>query len=70
MLVLSLAFGLVGIDRFILPYLFQPMMADLHLNYQDLGGLVGALAIAWGASAFVTACCRIIWAAAAYWCPR
>lgn len=54
MLVLSLAFGLVGIDRFILPYLFQPMMADLHLNYQDLGGLVGALAIAWGASAFVT----------------
>ncbi|MEJ0004856.1 MAG: MFS transporter [Steroidobacteraceae bacterium] len=54
MLVLSLAFGLVGIDRFILPYLFQPMMADLHLNYQDLGNLVGALAIAWGASAFLT----------------
>src|SRR5580698_9254587 len=54
MLVLSLAFGLVGIDRFILPYLFQPMMADLHLNYQDLGNLVGALAVAWGASAFLT----------------
>jgi predicted MFS family arabinose efflux permease len=54
MLVLSLAFGLVGIDRFILPYLFKPMMQDLNLNYQDLGNLVGALAIAWGASAFLT----------------
>lgn len=54
MLVLSLAFGLVGIDRFILPYLFKPMMQDLHLNYQDLGNLVAALAIAWGASAFLT----------------
>lgn len=54
MLVLSLAFGLVGIDRFILPYLFKPMMQDLNLNYQDLGNLVAALAIAWGASAFLT----------------
>lgn len=54
MLVLSLAFGLVGIDRFILPPLFGPMMKDLNLNYQNLGDLVGALAIAWGASAFLT----------------
>jgi predicted MFS family arabinose efflux permease len=54
MLVLSLAFGLVGIDRFILPYLFGPMMKDLNLNYQNLGDLVAALAIAWGASAFLT----------------
>jgi predicted MFS family arabinose efflux permease len=54
MLVMSLAFGLVGIDRFILPPLFPAMMNDLHLTYQDLGNLVGALAVAWGASAFLT----------------
>jgi predicted MFS family arabinose efflux permease len=54
MLALSLAFGLVGIDRFILPSLFKPMMTDLNLSYQDLGNLVGALAVAWGVSAFLT----------------
>jgi MFS family permease len=52
-LTLSLAFGLVGLDRFILPPLFPAMMKDLHLNYQDLGNLVGALGIAWGVSAIV-----------------
>jgi predicted MFS family arabinose efflux permease len=51
MLTLSLAFGLVGLDRFILPSLFSPMMKDLGLNYQDLGNIVGILAVAWGASA-------------------
>jgi len=54
MLVMSLAFGLVGIDRFILPPLFPAMMKDLSLTYQDLGNLVGALAMAWGVSAFFT----------------
>src|SRR5580700_5978438 len=52
-LTLSLAFGLVGLDRFILPPLFPAMMKDLDLNYQDLGNLVGALGIAWGVSAVV-----------------
>lgn len=52
MLTLSLAFGLVGLDRLILPPLFPSMMKDLGLNYQDLGSLVGILAIFWGASAF------------------
>ena len=52
-LTLSLAFGLVGLDRFILPPLFPAMMKDLDLNYQDLGNLVGALGIAWGVSAIV-----------------
>jgi len=50
-LVLSLAFGLVGLDRFVLPPLFPTMMKDLGLNYQDLGNLVGALGVAWGVSA-------------------
>jgi predicted MFS family arabinose efflux permease len=52
-LILSLAFGLVGLDRFILPPLFPTMMKDLGLNYQDLGNLAGALGIAWGVSAIL-----------------
>ncbi len=50
-LVLSLAFGLVGLDRFVLPPLFPAMMKDLGLNYQDIGNLVGILGVAWGLSA-------------------
>jgi predicted MFS family arabinose efflux permease len=50
-LILSLAFGLVGLDRFILPPLFPAMMKDLGLNYQDIGNLVGILGLAWGVSA-------------------
>ena len=52
-LTVSLAFGLVGLDRFILPPLFPSMMKDLPLTYQDLGNLVGCLGIAWGVSAIV-----------------
>jgi len=47
-LLLGLAFGLVGLDRWILAPLFPAMMADLHLGYADLGGLVGVLALSWG----------------------
>jgi predicted MFS family arabinose efflux permease len=50
-LILSLAFGLVGLDRFILPSLFPSIRGDLGLNDQDLGNLVGILAVAWGVSA-------------------
>jgi predicted MFS family arabinose efflux permease len=50
-LVLSLAFGLVGLDRFILPSLFPAMREDLGLDASDLGNLVGYLAVAWGISA-------------------
>src|SRR5688500_5415470 len=50
-LILSVAFGLVGLDRFILPPLFPTMMKDLNLNYQDIGNLVGILGVAWGVSA-------------------
>ncbi|MEO5706591.1 MAG: MFS transporter [Alteraurantiacibacter sp.] len=51
-LVLSLTFGLVGLDRFILPVLFPSFMDELGLTYQDLGNLVGILAVFWGLSAF------------------
>lgn len=49
---LSLTFGLVGLDRFILPVLFPSMMGELGLTYEDLGNLVGILAVFWGISAF------------------
>ena len=50
---LTVGFGLVGLDRWILPPLFPSMMKDLSLNYQDLGNLVGALGVAWGLSAII-----------------
>ncbi len=53
LLVLSIAFGLVGVDRFVLPPLFPSMMKDLRLNYQDLGNLVGILGVAWGTAAIL-----------------
>jgi MFS family permease len=51
-LILSLTFGLVGLDRFILPVLFPAFMDELGLTYEDLGNLVGILAVFWGISAF------------------
>ena len=51
-LLLSLTFGLVGLDRFILPVLFPSFMDELGLTYADLGNLVGILAVFWGLSAF------------------
>jgi len=50
---LTLGFGLVGLDRWVLPPLFPAMMIELHLNYKDLGNLVGILGITWGASSIV-----------------
>jgi predicted MFS family arabinose efflux permease len=52
-LIVSLAFGLVGLDRFILPPLFPFFREDLGLNSQDLGNLVGILGICWGVSAIL-----------------
>ena len=50
---LTLGFGLVGLDRWIIAPLFPSMMKDLHLNYQDLGNIIGALGLAWGIFAVV-----------------
>lgn len=50
-LLLSLSFGLVGLDRFIILPLFPVIMHDLQLDYQDLGYLSAALAFTWGLSA-------------------
>lgn len=52
-ILLTLGFGLVGLDRWIIAPLFPAMMKDLNLNYQDLGNLIGALGLAWGVFAVV-----------------
>lgn len=50
---LSLGFGLVGLDRFMVIPMFPALVKDLGLNYQDLGHITGALAITWGISAIL-----------------
>jgi len=56
-LLLSITFGLVGLDRFVLPIILQSpnstMAKDLGLTPQDGGSLAGYLGMAWGISAFV-----------------
>jgi predicted MFS family arabinose efflux permease len=52
--VMSLGFGLVGIDRFLIATMFPVIARDLRLSYADIGVITGALAIAWGASALFT----------------
>ncbi len=56
-LLLSLTFGLVGLDRFVLPIILQSpnstMAADLGLTPADGGRLAGYLGMAWGISALV-----------------
>jgi MFS family permease len=47
---LSIGFGLVGIDRFMIMPLFPLMVHERHFDYQDLGIIAGALAVAWGLS--------------------
>ena len=52
-LLLSLGFGLVSLDRWIIAPLFPIMMEDLNLNYQDLGNITAILALTWGVSSVV-----------------
>jgi len=48
---LSLGFGLVGLDRFMILPMFPSIMQELNLSYGDLGLITGILSIAWGVSA-------------------
>jgi predicted MFS family arabinose efflux permease len=50
---LTVGFGLVGLDRWIIAPLFPSIVKDLGLSYSDLGNLVGALGLAWGACAIL-----------------
>lgn len=51
---LSMGFGLVGLDRFIINPLFPVMAKDLGLNYQDLGLISAVLALTWGIASIFT----------------
>lgn len=51
---LSLGFGLVGLDRWIISPLLPGIVKDLNLNYQDVGYIFGALGILWGVFAILT----------------
>ncbi len=48
---LTIGFGLVGLDRWIIGPLFPTIAHDLNLNYQDAGSVIGALGLAWGVAA-------------------
>jgi predicted MFS family arabinose efflux permease len=50
---LALSFGLVGTDRFMMSTLFPVIAKDLHLGYDAIGIISGALAFAWGAAALL-----------------
>lgn len=52
-LLLSLSFGLVGLDRWIIAPLFPSIMRDLDLGYSQIGVIAGALAIGWGVAAIL-----------------
>jgi predicted MFS family arabinose efflux permease len=52
-LILSLGFGLVGIDRFLISTMFPTIAQDLRLGYSDIGKITGALAFAWGIAALL-----------------
>lgn len=47
-LLLSLTFGILSLDRWLVAPLFPVIMKDLKLNYQDIGMLAGVLALTWG----------------------
>ena len=49
-ILLSLGFGVVGLDRFIIYPLFPVMAEDLNLSLQDQGLIAGVLALPWGLS--------------------
>ena len=53
-ILMSLGFGLVGLDRTIIYPLFPVLSEELGLNYQDIGNISAILALTWGASALVS----------------
>jgi MFS family permease len=53
-LLLAICFGLVGLDRWVIPPLFAAAMGkDLGMTPAQLGDAVGILGVCWGCSAFV-----------------
>ena len=51
-ILLSIGFGLLNLDRWVIAPLFPVMKEDLGFSYQDLGMIIGATALTWGAASF------------------
>lgn len=51
---LTIGYGLLGLDRFIINPLFPVIQKDLGLDYQDMGLISASLALAWGTSALLS----------------
>ena len=51
---MALGMGLTGVDRFLIAPMMPVLQKALHLDYQDLGYITGALALAMGAAALFT----------------
>lgn len=64
-LLMTLGFGLVGLDRWVLADLAamrsSTMLGDLSLQSQDVGTLVAVLGIAWGLSSLVMGHLSDVW---------
>jgi len=52
-ILLSLGFGLVGLDRWIIAPLLPNIVKDLNLSYKDVGYITGALGMVWGVFAVI-----------------
>jgi MFS family permease len=50
---LTLGFGLVGLDRWLIAPLFPSIMKDLNLDAQDVGNCIGILGLSWGVFAIL-----------------
>src|SRR5215831_12539516 len=48
---MALGMGLTGIDRFLIVPMMPVLQKELHLDYQDIGHMTGAFAIAMGVAA-------------------
>lgn len=53
LILLSLTYGLIFLDRFSITNLFPQIAGDLHLNNTQLGLTMSVVAFAWGVSSFV-----------------
>ena len=52
-LLLSVGFGFVGIDRFMIVPLLPIISRSLGFDYKDLGLVTGALSLGWGVAAIL-----------------
>lgn len=47
---LAILFGIVGLDRLVIVYLFPVLMPELHLSNTQAGAIASVLALTWAMS--------------------